>query len=292
MASTTSKLIEHIPYFDGTFRRRFIAGGLVVLPIIIFTVLNMKISISDLDLEIKDLITSPAIALGLLILIYAIGNVVEMIGEIFISRIVGNLVWALQVPMYLFSNKPRWIRYVMRALLWYPGFIFLFYWYFLKGLLGISNYKWISLRNSLDNDAQNSFEKLPSIVKRSLMEPFGNYGDIAFKYFKNSVSENDQDWITKLETRNKDILSTIAAIFILVMFFLFTLPAMDATIVLPHMIEQPAAALFAIFSQVLALIVFTLFFGYFLILRKSIIETLELWSIKRFKDVTELRNTV
>lgn len=273
MASPVDKIVEKIPFFDGTFRRRFTAGGLIVLPTVLFAITHYGISISTFGkLEVKDILTSPMLAFGLLILIYAIGNLVEMLGEIFIIRIAGNVVWAFWVPLRLLSKSPRLVRYLARTLLWYPGFAFLFSYYGLKGMIGISDYKWDRLSESLSPDAQCLFDKLPSIVKRSLQEPFGNYGDIAWRYFKASSSQTQREWLSKIESRNKDILAIITALTIMYIFAIIIVGILLG--------DQDANIEKNIFMlQGLFIVPSFLFMGYFLILRKSILELLELFSI-------------
>ncbi len=287
MASTADKIVEKIPFFDGTFRRRFTAGGLIVLPIIIFAITRYEISISTYHLDVKDILTSPTLAFGLLILIYAIGNLAEMLGEIFIIRVAGNVIWAFLVPFGRFSKGPGLARNIARAVLWYIVFGPLFYYYSFKGLIGISEYKWEHLSEYLSPDAQNFFANLPYIVKRSLQEPFGNYGEIAWQYFQAYSSQTHRKWLIKIESRNKEILAIITAVIIIyilsiIYFFIFASN-------LGVQVDKKVLLMLQIILIVLPLF---LFMGYFLILRKSILGLLELFSITESAECTDDSQTL
>lgn len=265
MASLVDQLAERVPHLDGSFRRRFAAGGLLILPAVVFSSRMAGVSPEDFGLDWKDILSSHVAALGLLVLIYAAGHVVELIGEVFIARTAGNLVWSILAPLQFFQDKPKWLRYSLRAIAWYPGLAFLGYYQFFKGLIGISSYKWIGLPDALSVEARHVFESFPSIVQRSLQEPFGNYSDIAWQYLRVNTPKAQKNWINKSESRNKDILTIMTALFIL--FSAFASLSTEAT--------TPKRA------TTLAIGVALLYFlslGYFLVLRKSILGILEIIS--------------
>jgi len=98
------RLIEKLPFFDGSGRRRFVSGGLLVVAVLIMGWQEtIKPEIPEVGL--KEIIASPIIAAGLVLLVYAIGTVVEMIGEIFMVRAASGLFWGMTFPKRYWESK-------------------------------------------------------------------------------------------------------------------------------------------------------------------------------------------
>jgi hypothetical protein len=91
---STSKLealLERVPVLDGGGRRRLTAGTIVVITAV-STLDYFKADVSQ-TVSSKDVSVSLLLASGVL-LIFATGVLVELVGEVFLARAVANVVWS------------------------------------------------------------------------------------------------------------------------------------------------------------------------------------------------------
>lgn len=272
MPDGLEKIAEKIPYSEGGLRRRFTSGGMIVFAVLFLIYESPTSSLETLTA--KDLIASPVIALGLLVLIYAIGNIVEMIGELFIVRAVGETVWAGNRANEWWGRRSIPVRLlVFIPLVYFAGFYF--YYHILRGLVGVSRYRW-EVDKFLSAKATRYFHNLPETIQNGLAHPLGDHFDSAWKYLQVHSTEEGKQWLVKLDSRNKDIL-TITSSLIVVLLLLF----FGTADVLPED-SQTVGTGFFLLSGVLVLLTLLplpLFRGYFLMLRKSIVGALEIASI-------------
>ena len=94
--STIDKILEKLPYSDGSLRRRFVSGGIVLAGIFILCSGTIKPIIKEVGYG--SILASPMVAFASRLLIYALGNVIDMIGEIFFVRAASGVFWAFSFP--------------------------------------------------------------------------------------------------------------------------------------------------------------------------------------------------
>src|SRR5262245_42120833 len=113
-------VLERVPIVDGGGRRRLSAGTLVVLTALvaipavrgwIFEAVSAK------DISLSILLATSAL------LIYATGVIVELIGEVFLTRAVANATWSYIVAEQYVRQKtlPSWAKALIRipvVLIW------------------------------------------------------------------------------------------------------------------------------------------------------------------------------
>ncbi|NQY11297.1 MAG: hypothetical protein HRT71_17500 [Flavobacteriales bacterium] len=86
------KFLDKLPYTDGTGRIKFIAGSVVLIGILYMysEIVPAKI-VALAELDLADFISSPSLIAGAILIVYAIGNLVEVFGEYFLIRATAGL---------------------------------------------------------------------------------------------------------------------------------------------------------------------------------------------------------
>lgn len=267
------KIVERIPYSDGGFRRRMTAGAVILLG----SAMALRGNIQSAPLSFEDakqILSSPIVGIILLLLVYAIGGLVEVIAELFITRLTGNTAWAFIAPTQMYKKFPVFVRRIFQAFTYYPGMIFLLYAEWGKALIGKSSYRWHDLEKSLQPKTRNHFKSYPDIVKKGLEDPFGKYGELAWRYFSNHGTDEEKSLARKLENRNKDTLVIVTSLMIA-----------TAIIILSSVIMSGKALL--IFIQFMMVVPVFFLGSYFLLLRQSILTVIEYRFIGELNDDVE-----
>lgn len=205
------KILDRVPYSDGGFRRRLSAGGIVAISV--FYSLSER-DIVNLD-SVKEILTSPTFFVVLVLMIYAFGSLIEVLAELFISRLTGNIAWAVQTPNRLSMKVNKYLRPFVWCLAVYPGIIIWILIAFANAFGGRSDFRWTTLKDGLHEEGFKFFENLPKTVKLGLTEPFGEYGSLAWNYLLSIEEGAKTKTLRRLETRNKDILVLVTALSII-----------------------------------------------------------------------------
>jgi hypothetical protein len=215
---TVDKVLERFPYADGSLRRRFIAGGIVLLGALLMHWKHLKPIIQDFGA--KDLITSPIIAIGLILLIYAVGNLVELLGELFLIRAASGYFWATSFPKRRIKEPQAFERTVKKLFLHLTCVPFIAIYNFLVGLTGRTSYK-VDTKSRLSEEGKNLYDSLPEKVELGLSEPVGDNSEIAWKYLVDMFQiESDRKWARRYITRAKDVLAVTTALIIIAVIIL------------------------------------------------------------------------
>lgn len=261
------KIVERIPYSDGGFRRRMTAGAIVVLG----AAFSQSLKIQALSISFKDaseLINSTFVGIILLLLVYAIGGLVEVLAELFVSRLTGNTAWAIIAPKNMYKKYPSFIRKIFQAFTYYPGIIFLLYAAWGRAIIGKSSYRWHDLEKTLQPNTRAHYKLYPDIIKKGLEDPFGVYGELAWRYFSNHGTHEEMSFARKLENRNKDILVIVTSLMIVMTIFI---PSFQRLLITPGA-EQEVLFIFMQFMMVVPVVFLS---SYFLLLKQSILSVIE-----------------
>lgn len=282
MSNALEKIADKIPYAEGGLRRRFTSGGLIVVPLLMFIVALSPVSFKDIDIPLTDLLTSPVVALALLVFIYAVGNAVDMVGEVFIVSWTGRIILAAEKVNKEFRERLARMLWLYRFLL-FPLLGALIYAWPIAVAVKASRtrvYRW-DVTKALRGRAEDYFQSLPDIVKEGLAEPVGEYFEIAWKFLQLDSSEEQKAWLIRLDSRNKDILSITSSLTIL---SLLSFAAFQVYFVL--LVENPSQVgmegsgilILGVVLPLLFFIIVVLFIGYFKILKRSIVTALQIQS--------------
>ncbi len=233
MADTIDKILDKLPYSDGSLRRRFVSGGIVlvgafVISLILYsTKANESLKFLDgikiifNDFETRDILKSP-ILVGIAVLsVYALGNLVEMVGEIFLVRAAAGMFWAMSYPkrmQEIQQNKNQYDIYsrtyfILRIYAILPLILY----YFTKGLLGYAEYQ-TEVLTSLSEKAKLYYERKiqpEEKVVLGLSCPVGNNAETAWKFLVDQFElDTDKLWARKAIGRVRDVLAITTALII------------------------------------------------------------------------------
>ncbi len=264
MAETVDKVQERFPYLEGSLRRRFVSGCIVLVGII-FVCLSLSNAecIKQLPIgnwTIKDLITSPTIAGIGVLFVYTLGNFIELLGEIFLIRTASGIFWALNYPMRKVKKckekkddktkegkgeKPFIIKSILarsfvRGLIWMILVPLLCLYYLVMGLIGYTYYK-IHIYSYLSRDAKKVYAELPERVATGLCKPAGENTDVVWKYMVEEFeNEADQKWARRAIGRVKEVLviTTALIIFFICLVVAYTIKGTQSPAILEEIHEQ------------------------------------------------------
>lgn len=90
------RLIDRVPYFDGSGRRRLVTGVVFSLGAGLILWHTYRVQVSGISF--KDMLESPVSVILSLLVLFAIGGLVEMIGEFFLVRAASGIVWSTSFP--------------------------------------------------------------------------------------------------------------------------------------------------------------------------------------------------
>ena len=213
--SALDRMLNRLPYSDGTGRRRLVAGGIVLIGIVVFNWEAVGIAVGDV--EVVDIVTSPLIVIGAVLLVYAIGSVIEVFGDYFLIRAASGVFWAIGLPRRVVYGEPTWhgkLFLGVGAILALPMFSC---WSLLKGIFGRTRYS-LDIEHMLTPRANIIFRSLPSKVADGLSKPVGDDAELALKLVVEMMADKaDRKWARYLVNRTKDISTITTALFVLVL---------------------------------------------------------------------------
>jgi hypothetical protein len=262
-------VLEQFSINDGALRRKLFSGLIVVAITATYWVPPKTMA----EIDVSALLTSPVIALLLVLTIYIVGTVVELVGELFLVRAVGASMWAMLIPVREINLSSRVARWLLRGLVYFLVMPFFVYFAGLLGLLGMCPYKEDISR--IKNPASlKCFEEFPIAVRVGLTEPFGEYFDLAWHEVAGNLTPKAERFLLRLIGRIRDVLAITTA---LVVGDIVALTALSATDFAEQGMRQPI---------ILALVLFPLilFYAYMLILRSGIKNCIELATLKAQAD--------
>lgn len=224
------KLIDHLPFLDGTGRRRFVAGGIILIGVAVQNPELFKALLGVEDLDIRAILGSPVIAGGAVLLVYAIGSLAEMLGELSLVRAAAGIFRALQFPGQVVTWEAvpgrHWfygfLIIVMKLLLYVTVVPVMVLYFAAAGFVGYTKFA-IDIRRRASPQAWAVFEKLPEAAQRGLHEPVGNDTDFAQKYIVDLLTnEPDRKWARRLIIRAKDVAATVTALQVVALYTLLS----------------------------------------------------------------------
>lgn len=179
MSAAIEKILDKVPYFDGGFRRRITSGSIIAIVIYLLWV------ISGNDTDVIEILSEDfTILIIIFLVIYAIGNLMELLADVVISAAIER-----------YSNFN-----------------------FFKG----KKEKSLDLSTMLDEQGYAYFKVLPESVKRGLENPYGKYRETSWSYFCNFGTTSEIELARKLRSRNQDVLVIVTTITL--MLFSFSTP--------------------------------------------------------------------
>lgn len=212
------KILDRLPIFDGSGRRRFVAGGIILIGI---TVPNWDTLQQALGgLEVGDILTSPMIAAGAVLMVYAIGSLAEMFGELFLVRAASGIFWGLKFPFRTANFNNKVLRIIIRTILLFTIAPILAFFYALYGFIGRTVYA-TDIVSLLSQHAQERYNIMPDKVALGLRMPVGDDTEFALKFVIDELqSEVDRKWARRLILRAKDVAATITALQVVVLYMI------------------------------------------------------------------------
>ena len=215
--SHLDKILDHFPLFDGSGRRRFVSGGIILIG---FGLLNWG-ALQQIITAIKfsDYLSSPIIAAGLVLIVYAIGSVADLFGDLFLIRAASGIFWS---PGYTIDTSRKYFgepwATIAGGLLFIPVAIY----GILLGLVGITRYK-IPLQKNLSKEAATFVDNLPAKVIDGLSHPVGDSATFAFKFIIDQFkSESDRGWARRQLNKARDVSAITTALFSVLFWALVT----------------------------------------------------------------------
>lgn len=224
------KLAEHLPFMDGSGRRRFVAGGIILIGIAVQNSNTIKSLIDFQGFGLKEILGSPVLAGGVVLLIYAVGSLAEMLGELSLVRAASGIFNALKLPLRIATwdavPARTWfyafLIFIIRLSIFILIVPFVIIYNTLAGFIGVTTFS-IDLKRSVSAKAAAVFESLPVAARQGLSEPVGNQADFAQKHIVDLLStEQDRKWARRLLIRAKDVAATITALQVVVLYTLIS----------------------------------------------------------------------
>lgn len=224
------RIFDHLPFFDGSGRRRFVAGGIILIGIVAQNSEMIANFLGEEKLQLTTIIGSPVIAGGAILLVYAIGSLAEMLGELSLVRAASAAYWSVNYPIrtigwdavpernWIFAAIIFFVRVSIYLIVVFPMAIYAM----VAGFFGRTRYS-IDIKSSISDKAGEIFDAMPAKARDGLHEPVGNSTDFALKYVVDQLSsEQDRKWARRLLMRAKDVAATITALQVVVIYALIS----------------------------------------------------------------------
>jgi hypothetical protein len=241
--SELEKLLERVPYSDGSTRRRLVAGAILAIGIVCVQWSSLRAVLADV--QTKDLLASPVLALGGVIAIYALGSIAEILGEFFLVRAASGFFWALGFPARCVAQTQGSTRKIGAAVLGAAATPLILVGSLLLGLIGRTKYA-MPIMKQLTPTAQDLYGKLPAKVAAGLSHPVGDDAEMAFKHLVDLLPEGaDRQWARRLLSKARDVAAVTTSIFAVAVGALATGligPGAEARTV-PEAVQERAAGL-------------------------------------------------
>lgn len=271
MALDVDKLLEKLPVADGRFRRRMMAGGIVAL--IAGLTYRKEATLSGGPLELKDLLLSPSLLFVGLVIVYAIGGVVEIFGQLFVIRAVGESNHFVRKTLAS-DNSRHWI------VEWFVKigkmFVVIYGVYFAlaKGIFGKTEYEFVPSGTNVSPEGLQALARMPGKVRDGIVHPLGDNAEYAVQYLERRLDDRSRKFVEAKFRNCREMLVLLTSILV------------GGLLVLPKYLEHLASssggqieevsALAIFLLQIAGLLVALLFRGYFLLLHSALSDLIEL----------------
>jgi hypothetical protein len=281
--SAIDKVLERFPYTDGAWRRRFVTGLVFVFVFTFYSVLAYGeyalTSFGDLkESGIKDVLQSTQLLLVVILVIFAIGSIIDAITPAFIVRGASICVGILnRLFDYVPQNDPRrkaWMCFTIVAT--FPFWPLAILGGTIASSAGFSPLNRLGLKTHgasfLSTDAVRVYEALPDNMKEGLDEPFGDRFDAAWRSLVEFAPVSLQQWINQIGARNYELASFLSSASIGMI--------TSAFIYFPTLEGHSGG--YYVWYAMLCLLAYLLF-GCISITRSSVVSALELLAMAREK---------
>jgi hypothetical protein len=220
--------LERIPVLDGGSRRRVTAGTIIILAAFL--------ALPKFQSQVNAAVTKQNVSLSLFVLIgglliYATGVLVELFGELFLARAIGNTMWVFQEATRharerVANANPRhfaqlkygwWILVVPEGICWLLP-------YFVMGLFGGSRWE-MHFPKALTGEIKTVYETLPGSVRTSIESPLGRDSEFGRRALVDQLHNVSlRRWARRLIDRPRDVLALSSAIVFAILLYLAAVP--------------------------------------------------------------------
>ncbi len=220
--SSIDIIAERVPVFDGSLRRKFFVGVLVLLTFLIST--PETSNWIKLDPQSNQVWSLSLFTITFFLLVFAVGSAIELLGEVSLSRAIGGGVWGIKE---LFADEfaqknhrmpPHFLnrcRFYIYRLICLPGYLFR---YCFKGAVGGTDYR-IDITPFLSPRGVTKFNSLPQQIKDGIGNPVGPKSDLAFHFLAESFTTDvDRRWARSLVNRCRDVLAICTAMVVIILY--------------------------------------------------------------------------
>ncbi|PHS43622.1 MAG: hypothetical protein COB03_19230 [Alteromonas sp.] len=176
MSEAVNNILEKIPYFEGAFRRKVTSGAILSIALILSSGIYDELSLTG-----ENNLSWSLLLIGFLV-IFAIGNLIELISDVFVSNTIEY------ITKFRFMKKRK-----------------------------INS---IEVEGFFDNDCIDYINTLPTVVIKSIKNPYGKTRDTAWYYFSTIGQKFEIELARKLRAKNQDVLviTTSIALSLLIVF--------------------------------------------------------------------------
>ncbi len=208
MDDVADKLIDAVPYVDGSGRRRLVAG-------VLFLTGLWAVNLDStggwarrllLGTELPDLVKSPLLIGVAFVLAYAVGNFIELVGDIVIAPIACGVIGEIETAWL----RSGWLGLPFALVVGVSkGFV-------VRGQLQFEYSRFVSPSTKERFD----IDPLPDGVAAGLRYPLGAHSELAFKYLVDSFKvDRSRRWASQTIARVKDVstLITVAVILLAIL---------------------------------------------------------------------------
>ncbi|MCS6319679.1 MAG: hypothetical protein H8K05_18300 [Nitrospira sp.] len=224
--SSIDIIAERVPAFDGSLRRKFFVGVLVLLTFLVST--PETSNWIKFDPQSSQVWSLSLFTITFFLLVFAVGSAIELLGEVSLSRAIGGGFWGIRE---LFADefaqknqrKPSYFinrfRFYIYRLICLPVYFFK---YFFKGAVGRSDYRLDItpfLSPLLSPRGVIKLDSLPQQIKDGICNPLGPKSDLAFHFLAESFTTKvDRHWARSLVNRCRDVLAICTATVVIILY--------------------------------------------------------------------------
>jgi hypothetical protein len=230
-----SKIADRVPYLNGGFRLRFIAGLVFLSVVLLLTLGSGLLEIDSLKRVLS--FSAPILFISLALLIYATGCLVEVLADTIVIRAVMGAHVGYTVGVRLLAQARGWglvgrtwtgiPRAVWRTLLTLAAAVSLFFQVLINAVAGLS-VRLPSVRLEESVLETSAWKAAPPEVREILLSPFGQGSELVSWYLPSLFrSARDQAWARSLLNSARETLLVSSALVIpIVAIILLTIPGM------------------------------------------------------------------
>jgi hypothetical protein len=203
MLNTLQLIVE-----NARLARRMGAGTLLLMSIAVSLGARNAVSMAIEQNQLLALV-------GMFILVgYFLGSILEIVGDVFVSRLVGAVASAYQWPSWRMSRLPSSSRRTLSFLAWIFISPFAIYFFFVRVAIGKDDYR-MGLFGKLSPEARAAVSKLKKNDQKGFNIPFGIHAEHAMQAVRSEIDESHRPWIDKLLHGNRDAMTFATSILLI-----------------------------------------------------------------------------